>query len=237
MFDNISEPYLVKLLEEVRPKISSDDELVDACLETIVALKGQYPKAKSERKRPRQDDGEESEEGESSDLDELEQNLDNNVDADASGSNPQKKRDYMDYSAKMHDVYETQCATQLYQDFPLVTAASIRACLKKYNFHYAPAFDHLNTSWADLGTVTNGIKISLMNKPRTKKPPTDPKKLDLEFRRELQWVKTKIEKELKQIQLAEDEERNLQYYKEHNELIEWLVWIRLWNVPSAHMLL
>ncbi|KAG0012333.1 hypothetical protein BGZ80_000042 [Entomortierella chlamydospora] len=220
MFDNISEPYLVRLLEEKRSKITSDEELVDVCLEAIVALKGQYPKAKSERKRARQDDGEESDEEESSDLDELAQGMGSSVDVDACRSNSQKKRDYMDYGAKMRDVYETQCATQLYQDFPLVTATSIRACLKKYNFHYAPAFDHLNASWADHGTVTDGIKLSLMNKPRAKKPPIDPMKLDPEFRRELQWVKAKIEKELKQMQLAEDEERNLQYYKDRNELIE-----------------
>ncbi|KAF9105153.1 hypothetical protein BGX27_009792 [Mortierella sp. AM989] len=220
MFDNISEPYLVKLLEETRPKISSDEELVDTCIETIVKLGGQYPKAKVERKRPRQDDGEDLGDGEQSELDEEDQSWDGNPDVNGSGSNSLPKRDYMDYRSKMRDVYETQCATQLFQDFPMITAVSIRACLKKYNFHYAPAFDHLHTRWADQSTSSNGITLSLMNKPRTKKPTPDPGKLDPEFRRELQWVKAKIEKELKEIQMVEDEENNLRYYTERNELIE-----------------
>ncbi|KAF9206526.1 hypothetical protein BGZ49_002296 [Haplosporangium sp. Z 27] len=219
MFEHISESYLVKLLEETRAKISSDNELIDTCIEAIFALNGQYPKAKSERKRPRQDEREDSDSDEGSDLDgeELSWGAEN---SNASGSSSQSKRDYMEYDVKMRDIYETQCATQMYQDFPMLTAASIRSCLKKFNFHYAPAFEYLNSAWADNGTDPNGMKLAVMNKPRTKKPPTDPSKLDPEFRKELQWVKAKVEKELKELQLAEDEEANLQYYTDRNELIE-----------------
>ncbi|KAI1314771.1 hypothetical protein EDD11_001740 [Mortierella claussenii] len=218
MFEDISVSYLMDLIQETRPKFSSDDELVDACIDTIFKLKGQYPKSKSKRRRKDDD-----EEGDS----ERDDN-DNNAGEGSSGSNSQaQQRDFMDCKTLMHAAYETQCATQMFQDFPMIQATSIRACLKKFNFHYAPTFEYLSNIWTDHesgkgGTLHAGdIKLAMMTKPRTKKNPTKLIKLDPDFRKELEWVQTKVAKELKEIEEAEEEQRNYEHYKELDELIEW----------------
>lgn len=90
-------------------------------------------------------------------------------------------------------------SVQLYQDFPKVAAASIRSCLKKFNFHYAPAFEYLNKLWIEVGTRGNTgkkkageITLVLVSTPRKKKDPINPKSLDSEFRKELEWIRSKV---------------------------------------------
>ncbi|KAF9432424.1 hypothetical protein BGZ76_010827 [Entomortierella beljakovae] len=196
MFIDISESYLVNLLRERENKYPSDGELIDACIETIVALKGKYPMTKAKRKRSVDDDGQkgEGDEDQESDGEEAdeEQSWGEGTSGGSSASNIKPKRDFMTYTDKMNSDYENQCATQLYQDFPLVTAASIRSCLKLFNFHYAPAFNYLHNSLAGAETISTGIKISLMHKPRATKAAPDPKRLDPDFRKELQFIKSKV---------------------------------------------
>ncbi|KAK3805292.1 MAG: hypothetical protein J3Q66DRAFT_407690 [Benniella sp.] len=240
MFENISVRYLEELVKETWPKISTDTELVETCIEKIFALKGQYPKAKRKRReyehgdgagcstsqepQPRDvHDGEET----SSEEDDEEENGDG-VHVDTTGeSSSRPPRNYMDYGTKMSAAYETQCSVQLYQDFPKVAAASIRACLKKFNYHYAPAFEYLNSLWTTFEARGNSekkkageITLVLVAVPRKKKGFANPQSLDPEFKKELEWIKSKIAKELEEIQAIEEEERNFKYHQDRNELIE-----------------
>lgn len=238
MFENISVPYLENLIQENRQRIASDSELVDTCMETIFALKGQYPRTKrkryeiedggmagcsSNKKALHGDVGEESEPF-AEDYDDEE----NGSASPAAGESSSKtSRDYMDYGIKMSAIYENQCSIQLYQDFPKVAAASIRLCLKKFNYHYVPAFEYLNSLWTEVEAHGNSgkkkageIALVLVTTPRKKKEPTNPRQLDPEFRKELEWIRNKIAKELEVLQAIEEEERNYNHYKDLNELIE-----------------
>ncbi|KAF9426239.1 hypothetical protein BGZ94_006776 [Podila epigama] len=248
LFENISVPYLESLMEEMKPKAKDDNELVELCVEKIFALNGQYPKAKRKRvltddygangsgshKRSFLDGDDDDDEDDDEDEDEDGGTGSNFGAASSSGthnngsSSTLMKRDYMDCSTKMPGSYDTDCAVQLYQDFPKLTANCIRACLALHNFHYAPAFFYLTAAYNNLDltddkngkTVEKNIKLVEMKSVRKEKPPRDPNTLNPDFRREWQWVKDKLAKELAEIEKAEEEERNLQYYTERGELVE-----------------
>jgi hypothetical protein len=106
MFNDISEAYLLKLLEELEPKHSSDGELVNACIEVIVSQKGQYPKASTKRKRPKDDEGGDNE-GDGIDL-ESDDEAEGDSSTVAGQSEPKPKRDFKDYTQKMSPDYEYQ---------------------------------------------------------------------------------------------------------------------------------
>lgn len=101
MFENISVPYLEKLMEETRPKVASEDELVDTCMDVLFGLKGQYPKAdiKGKRKRIESDD-EDDEDGEAAFSSEF-----GVSEGGSSSSSAGKPRDYMDSTVKMSGAY------------------------------------------------------------------------------------------------------------------------------------
>ncbi|KAF8945865.1 hypothetical protein BGZ47_001824 [Haplosporangium gracile] len=102
MFDNISTPYLERLIAENRPKIASDEELIDTCIETIFKTNGKYPKAKRKR-----DDEDDDEDGDSSGSEE-DFGLGgsgSHQGSSASQLNPRAKRDFNEYSAKMGSQY------------------------------------------------------------------------------------------------------------------------------------
>lgn len=88
---------------------------------------------------------------------------------------------------------------QLYQDFPKISTTSIRACLKMYNFHYAPTFYCLMDAWNKLQlednkgkSVIKSVKISETKSARKIKSPRNPRCLDPDFRREWESVTTKL---------------------------------------------
>ncbi|KAI7818207.1 hypothetical protein BC939DRAFT_298101 [Gamsiella multidivaricata] len=226
MFENISVPYLERLLEETRPRFLSDDELVDACIEIIFALNGRYPKAKRKRLDD-DDDDDEGEGGGSEPYNEGDEYV-GGVAGDGDKNISKRQRDYMNCTIRMSAAYDAQSAIQLYQDFPRIAASSIRSCLKKFSFHYAPTFEYLNSLWTEFepkgsqGKAKAGeIKIILVSVPRKKRPPLEPQGMDPEFRREMDWMKAKVAKELAEIQTIENEEKNTNYYRDRGEL--WLL--------------
>jgi hypothetical protein len=88
---------------------------------------------------------------------------------------------------------------QLYQDFPRISTTSIRACLKLYEYHYAPTFYFLTDAWNKLQLEDNKgklviktVRISETKSARKAKPPRNPRSLDPDFRREWESVKTKL---------------------------------------------
>lgn len=102
MFDNISIPYLERLIAENRPKIASDEELIDTCIETIFKTNGKYPKAK--RKRDLEDgdvDGDSSGSEEDFGLG----GNNGHQGSSTSQANPRAKRDFKECSVKMSPQY------------------------------------------------------------------------------------------------------------------------------------
>ncbi|KAF9310831.1 hypothetical protein BG003_008055 [Podila horticola] len=232
LFQNISVAYLEKLMEEMRPQAKDDTELVEICVEKIFALNGAYPKAK--RKRSDSMDGDERatssrrfddgvEEDEESDEGAYEDGPLHNKDA----VEKLPPRDFMDCKVRMSGSYDTDSAMQLYQDFPRISTTSIRACLKLNEYHYAPTFYFLTDAWNKLQLEDNKgklviktVKISETKSTRKAKPPRNPRSLDPDFRRELESVKTKLAKEIADLEEAEEEERNLKFYTDLGALIE-----------------
>lgn len=101
MFDNISTPYLERLIAENRPRIASDEELIDTCIETIFKTNGKYPKAK--RKRDDEDDEEDDSSGPEEDF-----GLGGSGSHQGSSTsqlNPRAKRDYNEYAVQMGAQY------------------------------------------------------------------------------------------------------------------------------------
>lgn len=109
LFENISVPYLEKLMEEMRPQAKSDTELVEICVEKIFSLNGDYPKAKRKRRDLMDDEGEPSSgifDGGDEDEDEDEGVCDGPLhDKDAAEKLP--PRDYMDCKIRMSGSYDT----------------------------------------------------------------------------------------------------------------------------------
>lgn len=109
LFENISVPYLEKLMEEMRPQVQSDTELVEICVEKIFSLNGDYPKAK--RKRRDSMDGEGGPSLGIFDGGEEDEEEDEGVyngplhDKDAAKKLP--PRDYMDCKIRMSGSYDT----------------------------------------------------------------------------------------------------------------------------------
>ncbi|KAF9340790.1 hypothetical protein BGZ91_000214 [Linnemannia elongata] len=200
MFDNISTPYLERLIAENRPRIASDEELIETCIETIFKTNGKYPKAK--RKRDGEDD---EDEGDSSGSEE-------DFGLGESGShqgsstsqlNPRAKRDFNEYTVQMGPQYMLDSAGQLFQDFPTLSATSIRAVLGKFQYHYVPAFEYISSLMTDFqesgkgkkkSTNVGDIKLIEVKKPRKARPPVPLNTLDPNFRRELLWMRAKIGK-------------------------------------------
>ncbi|KAF9154151.1 hypothetical protein BG015_001727 [Linnemannia schmuckeri] len=225
MFDNISTPYLERLIAENRSKIASDEELIDTCIETIFKTNGKYPKAKRKR-----DDEEDDEEGDSG----LEEDFGLGENGSHQGSstsqlNPRAKRDFNEYSAKMSSQYMLDSAGQLFQDFPTLSAVSIRAVLNKFSYHYAPAFEYITSLMTDIqnpgkgkkkSTEAGDVRLTEVKKPRKVRPPVPLNTLDPDFRRELLWIRAKIERERAEINDALAEEENLRVYTENNNLKE-----------------
>ncbi|KAK5802049.1 hypothetical protein F5H01DRAFT_82077 [Linnemannia elongata] len=226
MFDNISTPYLERLIAENRPRIASDEELIETCIETIFKTNGKYPKAK--RKRDGEDD---EDEGDSSGSEE-------DFGLGGSGShqgsstsqlNPRAKRDFNEYTVQMGPQYMLDSAGQLFQDFPTLSATSIRAVLGKFQYHYVPAFEYISSLMTDFQEPGKGkkkstnvcdIKLIEVKKPRKARPPVPLNTLDPNFRRELLWMRAKIEKEQAEINDALAEEENLRVHTENNNLKE-----------------
>lgn len=101
MFDNISTPYLERLIAENRPRIASDEELIDTCIETIFKTNGKYPKAK--RKRDDEDDEDGGSSGSEEDF-----GLGGSGGHQGSSTsqlNPRAKRDFNQYAAQMGAQY------------------------------------------------------------------------------------------------------------------------------------
>ncbi|KAG0212190.1 hypothetical protein BGX28_006736 [Mortierella sp. GBA30] len=232
MFKDISVAFLEKLMRDIRPKVSSDDELADACIQTISNMKGEYPR-REKRKRPIDDNGAERY-GQGSHEDE--ENASSSEDEpDVSGPSSQSKaqaqtqtnRNYMDCSIRMMGYYETCCLHQLYQDFPKISSGTIRACMRKHGNHYAPTFEFINNLWGDTEAArmqgnqnSTDIKLVEVKTPRKEKHSQWKQRMDPEFQTELEWVKAKIAKEMAELEAIEEEARNNQYYKDLNELIE-----------------
>ncbi|KAG0287062.1 hypothetical protein BGZ96_008970 [Linnemannia gamsii] len=226
MFDNISIPYLEHLIAENRPKIASDEELIDTCIETIFKTNGKYPKAK--RKRDLEDD---NEDGDSSGSEEdFGLGGNNSHQGSSTGqANPRAKRDFNECSVKMSPQYLLDSAGQLFQDFPTLSATSIRAVLNKFAYHYVPAFDYITSLRTEVPTpgkgknksiVTGEIRLVEVKKSRKERPPVPLNTLDPDFRRELLWMRSKIEKEQAEINDALAEEENLRVHTEYNNLKE-----------------
>ncbi|KAG0099809.1 hypothetical protein BGZ93_005883 [Podila epicladia] len=234
LFENISVQYLEKLMEEMRPQAKGGDtELVEMCVEKIFAMNGAYPKAK--RKRRSLMDGEEEpcssgrfDGGEDEDEESDEGAYADGPMHDKDAVEKLPPRDFMDSKFMMSGSYDTDSAMQLYQDFPKISTSSIRACLKMYNFHYAPTFYFLMDAWNKLQlennkgkSVIKTVKISETKSARKTKPPRNPRFLDPDFRREWESVRTKLAKEVADLEEAEEEERNLKFYTDLDALIEW----------------
>ncbi|KAG0374891.1 hypothetical protein BGX24_009800 [Mortierella sp. AD032] len=225
MFDNISIPYLERLIAENRPKIPSDEELVDTCIETIFKTNGKYPRAK--RKRNAGDDGEDDESG-SEDEEALQAASSSNQGTSSSHSSSRTKRDFNDCNIKLGAAYMSNSATQLYQDFPSISATSIRSVLDRFSYHYVPAFEYMNTLMAETMNPGHGKKKSkegdvrlIANKNNRKiKPPIPLNQLDPDFRKELLWLRAKLDKEKAEIEEALAEEENLRVHTENNNLKE-----------------
>jgi len=101
MFENISVTYLEKLMEETRPKVASEDELVDTCMDILFGLKGEYPKdIKGKRKRSDSD-----EEGDEEDADEFSSGFSGEQGGTSSVSGSGKPRDLADCTVKMSGAY------------------------------------------------------------------------------------------------------------------------------------
>ncbi|KAG0035005.1 hypothetical protein BGZ81_001515 [Podila clonocystis] len=232
LFENISVQYLEKLMEEMRPQAKGGDaELVEICVEKIFALNGAYPKAKRKHR-----DSMDGEGGPFSsrrfDGDDEEDEEDEGVysdgplhDKDAVEKLP--PRDFMDCKIRMSGSYDTDSAMQLYQDFPKISTTSIRACLKMHEYHYAPTFYFLMDAWSKLQlednkgrSVIKTVRISETKSARKTKPPRNPRSLDPDFRREWESVKTKLAKEIADLEEAEEEERNLKFYTDLDALVE-----------------
>ncbi|KAF9929331.1 hypothetical protein FBU30_001692 [Linnemannia zychae] len=221
MFDNISVPYLERLIAENRPRIASDGELIDTCIETIFKTNGKYPRAK--RKRDDGDDG-----GSESDEDEALVTGNGYQGSSTSRSSARAKRDFNDCTINLGADYMSNSATQLYQDFPSIAAVSIRSVLDMFSYHYIPAFEYLKSLLPEGQDSGKGKKRSnggdvrlVMNKvPRKIKPPRPLDQLDADFRKELLWLRAKIEKEQAEIKEAQAEEENLRIHTENNNLRE-----------------
>jgi hypothetical protein len=100
MFENISVPYLERLIAENRPKIPLDEDLVDTCIETIFKTNGKYPRAK--RKREADEDGEDD------DLDSEEEDTlvgGSSYPGSSSSHSSRAKRDFYDCSIKLNATY------------------------------------------------------------------------------------------------------------------------------------
>jgi hypothetical protein len=91
----------------------------------------------------------------------------------------------------------------MFQDFPTLSATSIRAVLNKFSYHYVPAFEYITSLMTDDQTPGKGKKKSIdsgdirlveVKKPRKERPPVSLNKLDPDFRRELLWMRSKIGK-------------------------------------------
>ncbi|KAG0310166.1 hypothetical protein BGZ97_012749 [Linnemannia gamsii] len=229
MFDNISTPYLERLIADNRPKIASDEELIDTCIETIFKTNGKYPKAKRKRDH---EDGDEDGDSSGSEEDFGLGGSNSYQGSSTSQANPRAKRDFNDCSVKMNPQYLLDSAGQMFQDFPTLSATSIRAVLNKFSYHYVPAFEYITSLMTDDQTPGKGKKKSIdsgdirlveVKKPRKERPPVSLNKLDPDFRRELLWMRSKIEKEQAEIKDALAEEENLRVHTEHNNLKEWYV--------------
>ncbi|KAF9301288.1 hypothetical protein BGZ74_006887 [Mortierella antarctica] len=233
LFENISVQYLEKLMEEMRPQAKGGDmELVEICVEKIFALNGAYPKAKRKRRSSMDGKGEPSSSGRFDDGEEEDEESDEGAYADGplhdkDAVEKLAPRDFMDCNVTMSGSYDTDSAMQLYQDFPKISTTSIRACLKMYNFHYAPTFYCLMDAWNKLQlednkgkSVIKSVKISETKSARKIKPPRNPRCLDPDFRREWESVTTKLAKEVADLEEAEEEERNLKFYTDLDALVE-----------------
>ncbi|KAF9086546.1 hypothetical protein BGX23_008793 [Mortierella sp. AD031] len=207
MFENISVPYLERLIAEKRPKIASDEELVDACIDTISKTNGKYPKAK--RKRGADEDGNESN-SEDDDDDEMTAGIADQG-SSTSQSNPRAKRDFYDCTLPVDPRYMVQAEV-----------------LGKFSFHYVPAFEYINKQMIDLqdpgkgkkSTKAGEVRLVENKKRRNKKQEAPLNTLDPNFRKELLWIRAKIEKEQAEISEALAEEENLRKYTESNNLKE-----------------
>jgi hypothetical protein len=102
MFDNISTPYLERLIADNRPKIASDEELIDTCIETIFKTNGKYPKAKRKRDH---EDGDEDGDSSGSEEDFGLGGSNSYQGSSTSQANPRAKRDFNDCSVKMNPQY------------------------------------------------------------------------------------------------------------------------------------
>ncbi|KAG0303098.1 hypothetical protein BGZ98_006991 [Dissophora globulifera] len=238
MFKDISLPFLEEKMAETRRRIGSDNELIDACIESIFALNGNYPKTKSKRRRDSDSIPDVGASGSRHRAENCSFNDDDDDDDDDSGdggdgnesaersesSSSLPKRDFNDCTIKMSAAYEHDCASQLYQDFPLIASTSIRACLNAYSYHYIPVYEYLVNHWAVDPAESRGkakagdIKIVLIQVPRKKSDKA--RILDSEFKRELEFHRAKLAKEAEELKEIEEEEKNTAYYKGRNELIE-----------------
>ncbi|KAF9901329.1 hypothetical protein EC991_006256 [Linnemannia zychae] len=222
MFENISVPYLERLIAENRPKIASDEDLVDTCIETIFKTNGKYPRAK--RKRDADDVGEDDDLGSENE----EETGSSNQGSSSNYSSSRTKRDFHDCTIKLSATYMSNSATQLFQDFPFIAASSIRSVMDKFSYHYAPAFEYMSSLMTETQNPGDEKKKSkegdvrlIANKNSRKlKPPTPLNQLDPDFRKELLWIRAKLEKEKAEIEEALAEEENLRVHTENNLLRE-----------------
>ncbi|KAF9917338.1 hypothetical protein BX616_001325 [Lobosporangium transversale] len=237
MFEDISEVYLKDLLREMQPKIPSDNELVDACIEIIFKLEGRYPKERLKRKRGSNDDVDDNGEAVFSEDEGDRWTSSGDRDSSIAGSSSQsQKRDFMNCGPRMSPLYETQCTERLLQDFPMVQALSINACLKAFNHHYVPTFEYLSSAVKEMEANEGAEKATSKRKAKAKANREDlsvifmtkrrrekvfnPRNMDPELRKEIDFVDAIIAKQRAEMQEREEEEKNYKYYQERKELIE-----------------
>ncbi|KAF9184329.1 hypothetical protein BGZ51_003399 [Haplosporangium sp. Z 767] len=244
MFKNISTEFVRTLMEINRPKVASEDELVDACIEAITKMKGDYPKTK--RKRHVHDVGDRyQDQNEAGGSDNEDSDDDDNQDQESGGAGPSsssnagvgsssstRPRDYMDCRIPVTRQYILNCKHQLMQDFLKISSATITACLRRFSNHYAPTFDYLSSLWTGYeatnsdgkgkGIANRSGEIAIVEMKSTRKlaPAVDLKRLDPEFLNEWKWVQNKVAKERTELEAIEAEEANLKLYTDLNELIE-----------------
>ncbi|KAF9582362.1 hypothetical protein BGW38_000298 [Lunasporangiospora selenospora] len=228
LFENISTSFLVKLMEDIGPGTKSHDELVEVCIERIFSLDGRYPRTK--KRRNTFDNGSQEHNGKSlvqqdGDASSDEESDQEYVEDDPEGSRKKLKRDFMDCGPKMGSAYCADSAKQVYQDFPKLAATSIRTALQKHAFHYAPTYYYISNLWKELhesdgNNLATRRLIQELKTPRKLREELDQKSLDKDFKKEWHWVMEKEALVRAEVEKGLEEERNLQYYKDMNELIE-----------------
>ncbi|KAG0053302.1 hypothetical protein BGZ83_001341 [Gryganskiella cystojenkinii] len=240
MFENISVAYLHTLMEETRPKVTTQNELVDTCMDVIFELKGKYPRAEVIKGKRKRSDSEDSDGDDDEDFDALlagSSSANSGSSSSSSAVAPGKPRDFTDCNIGLGGSYANDSARQMYQDFPKISTSTIRTVLLKHKFHYVPAFDFMTTVWktyqseqakittdskgkGPAGLVINEVRVVENKNLRKAVGPPNLGSVDLEFAREYQWLRARIAKEVKEAEKIKAEENNLQFYTDMGELVE-----------------